>query len=146
MESCHLFSRSSLTNLEVSLMISHCSLWRLENTVFVILTSSICRQCWSWRPYGIRRRSAAAWLLELWVFESRWGRGFSVVFVLCCVGSVLCDGLITCSQEFCLVWGHGGGSFGWGAALKARRLPVRLEFFIYLILPAVVRPCSRLRN
>jgi len=58
--------------------------------------STGCRSQW---PYGLRRR----WkLLDCWDcrFESRWVHGCSyVVFVVCCVGSGLCDGLITRAEE-----------------------------------------------
>ena len=33
-------------------------------------------------------------------FESCWGHGYSsFLFVLCCIGSCLCDKLVTCSEE-----------------------------------------------
>jgi hypothetical protein len=41
-------------------------------------------------------------LVDCWdhSFESHWGHGCSsLVFVVCCVGSSLCDGLITRSEE-----------------------------------------------
>jgi hypothetical protein len=46
-------------------------------------------------------------LLDCWDrgFKPRWGHGCSpLVFVVCCVGGVLCDHLITRSEEICRVY------------------------------------------
>jgi hypothetical protein len=59
-----------------------------------ILRACIGRSRWS---CGLRRSSVAAGLLGRG-FESRWGHGWSSVeFVVCCVGSSLCDKLIILS-------------------------------------------------
>jgi len=49
---------------------------------------------------GLRRRSAAAALLLLWVRVPLKAWKFSLVFVACCVGSGLRDELITHSEEY----------------------------------------------
>ena len=54
-------------------------------------------------PCGLGRRSAATSLLRSRV-RSRWGHDCSsCVFIVCCVGSGLCDELITRSEESCRV-------------------------------------------
>jgi hypothetical protein len=69
----------------------------------IVLPSSLdSRSRW---PRGLRRRSAAAWLLRsrariplgAWMFVS------CLYAVLPCVGRGLCDGLITRPQESCCV-------------------------------------------
>ena len=73
--------------------------WNGHNTLHVIKNLKIHKPdiIWEsklqWVPCGLRPRSEAAWFLGSG-FESRLGRGCSsVAFVLCCVGSGLCDGL-----------------------------------------------------
>jgi hypothetical protein len=53
---------------------------------------------WYWWTCSLRRRPATAWLPGL--RESHWEHGCSsLVLVVCCVGSGLCDKLITPSEE-----------------------------------------------
>jgi hypothetical protein len=50
-------------------------------------------------PWDLWHRSAAAWLQNC-EFKSYWGHGCSsLVLVVCCVGSSLCDELIIHSEE-----------------------------------------------
>jgi hypothetical protein len=55
-------------------------------------------------PRGLKRRSAAAWLLgsRLRIPLGAW-TFVSCVYMLCCVGRGLCDGLITRPEESCRV-------------------------------------------
>jgi len=51
---------------------------------------------------AVQSKVLGLWLLDCWYheFESCRGHGCSsLVFVLCCVGSGLCEELITCLQE-----------------------------------------------
>ena len=70
-------------------------------SVFIIITLKICRSRW---PRGIRRRSAAARLLGLWVRipPGAW----TFVCCECCVlsGRGLCDELITRPEESYRLW------------------------------------------
>jgi hypothetical protein len=59
--------------------------------------------CQSQCPHGLRRRRKPLDCCDCG-FESRWVHGCSyVVFVVCCVGSGICDELITRSEESYLV-------------------------------------------
>jgi len=53
--------------------------------------------------YNADSGSLGLHLLDCWVhvFESRWwDEGSSLIFVVCCVGNGLCDGMISGSEEY----------------------------------------------
>jgi hypothetical protein len=57
-------------------------------------------------PGGRAFQGVGLWLPDCWDrwFESRWGHEcFCLVFVMCCVVSGLCEGLVTSSKESCWV-------------------------------------------
>jgi hypothetical protein len=66
--------------------------------IFTTAKRLLCRSRW---PLGLRRRSAAAWLLRLWVRIPlrAWIFVSWLYAVLSCVGRGLCDWLITCPEE-----------------------------------------------
>ena len=69
--------------------------------IFLQSNTTLCRSQW---PRGLRRRSATARLLRLWVRIPPWAWRF--VCCECCVlsGRRLCDGLITRPEESYRLW------------------------------------------
>jgi len=64
-------------------------------------TLHICRSQW---PRGLRRRSAAARLLKLWVQIPPGGMEFCLLLVCVLSGRGLCDELITRPEESYRLW------------------------------------------
>jgi len=79
-----------------------CSYWdhgfkyHLTHGCMSMLYKLVQVQGQSWWPCNLRHRFEAACLWDCG-FESCWGHGsLFLVYVACCVGSCLCDGLIKC--------------------------------------------------
>ena len=57
-------------------------------------------ECWSWGLCCLRHRSEELRVCWDHGFRSHWEHGcLSLVFLMCCVSSGLCNKLITCSEE-----------------------------------------------
>jgi hypothetical protein len=79
------------------------AVFEILHHIYVTCCINVCYcmwECWSWWLCCLRHRYEE--LLDCWDhgFRSHWQHGcLSLVFVVCCVSSGLCDKLITCSEE-----------------------------------------------
>ena len=97
-------SRLALLTEQTDLYNSESSFWNCVYRALCIYLQHIINKCWSQWPRGLRRGSAAARFLGLWVRISS-GAWMSVSYK-CRVlsGTGLCDGLITRPEESYRLW------------------------------------------